>query len=351
MANKKRKKILIRVDGSKRIGMGHIYRTITLANYLKKHFGFEIVFVSRNVVASRKLIMKNDFAVHFLPFNISKVKEMITLKGILDIERPDFVIVDLLNHVLDISYMRRLRYNEKVSLIAFVDRHTKTPVDADIVFNTSVFQKEHYYKTDRHTRYYLGFNYLILPEEYLDFKVRKKILGKSVKHIMICMGGADHHNLTFKILKAIDQSRFKYECNIVLNSDFIDRSVLDRLMVNMQHKINVHYNVKNLVKLLRRADVAITAGGYTHVERMCAGVPGIVINQLLHQAKLSNWIMGQGGTLDLGLHKSVAAANILSSFDELICDYDLRKAMSKRGRQLVSGQGLKNISRVITKCS
>ncbi|MFC1568339.1 UDP-2,4-diacetamido-2,4,6-trideoxy-beta-L-altropyranose hydrolase [Candidatus Margulisiibacteriota bacterium] len=341
------KKILIRADGSKRIGMGHIYRTITLAKYLRKNYGFEIFFVSRKIAAVQRIIVDNDFSACFLPYNISKKREIGLLREILLDQQPDIIIIDLLNHSLDRSYMSSLRYSGQVGLVAFIDRHTKTIVDADMVFNTSVFQKYNYYENDGRTRYYLGFDYLILPEEYMEVKEKKRDPRKTVKRVMICMGGSDHNNLTFKVLKAIDKSCSFYDCDVVLNSDFVDRPALAQLVSKMKHKINVHYDVKSLVELLGRADMAITAGGYTHVERMCAGVPGVVINQLCHQAKLSNWIMEQKGTLDLGLHKQVRTNDILCSFDHLIGDFEYRKAMAERGRQLVSGQGLRNISQAI----
>ena len=40
----RRKKVLIRVDGYNKIGLGHIYRTIVIANHLNNH---DVLFVSK----------------------------------------------------------------------------------------------------------------------------------------------------------------------------------------------------------------------------------------------------------------------------------------------------------------
>src|SRR3989339_454384 len=114
-----RKKILIRVDGSKHIGMGHVYRMLTLANYLRNKNGFAFVFVVRNCVSSVRLIQDSGFPVTALPFGISLNREIQELADILRYHSPSMVIVDVLHFDRDVRFMGSLRYNKDVVIVAY----------------------------------------------------------------------------------------------------------------------------------------------------------------------------------------------------------------------------------------
>lgn len=340
------KKILIRVDGHKRIGMGHVYRTINLANYIRKYYKYKVVFITRNNRASLELLERNQFKYFSLQFNLSRKEEIKNMGDIIEIEKPDVIIIDVLKSCFDDAYINAFRKNNNVCIVVFIDNHRKSIINADIVFNTSLYQKKEYYKDIENTKYYLGFDYLIIPEKYIGIK-RRNIINRPVQKVIICMGGTDHHNLTFKVLKAIDKSHHDFECDVVLSSSFFQKTYVERILKKIRHKISIYYDVDSLFDFFKTADLAITAGGYTHVERISSGVPGIVINQLVHQAQLSKMIAKYIATVDLGLYKYISNQYILKSFNDLIDNYDLREHISQQGIKLVNGKGLENISKII----
>ncbi len=326
--------------------MGHIYRTLLLSNYIRKKYGYECIFISRNNKPTLNLLKKNNFKFYPFKFNISKEEEKQQLKQILLIEKPDTIIADVLKNCFDSSYMLCFKWDNRIPVIAFIDAHEKTAINADIVINTSLAQRKDYYSESKNTKYYLGFDYLILPEQYINSEKRKN-LNESVKKIMICMGGTDHNNLTFQVLDAIDKSLHNFECDIVISSSFFSKDEVSSRLKILSHKVNIFFDSDSLYNHFKDADMAITAGGYTHVERMCAGVPGIVINQLVHQAQLSRFIMEQGATLDLGLHNNITDERILEAFNDLIEDFALRESIMVNGNKLVDGKGLERVAQVI----
>jgi len=340
------KKIIIRVDGHKRIGMGHLYRTINLAKYIRKHYKYKIIFITKNNKASLRLLDRNQFKYFTLQFNISRKVEAKNIKDIIKAEKPDVIIIDVLKGCFDKIYMDAFRINNNVCIVSFIDSHRKSIINADIVFNTSLYQKKEYYKDIEDTKYYLGFDYLIIPEKHMESQ-RKIIINRQVRKVLICMGGADHHNLTFKVLKAIDKSHHDFKCDVVLSSSFFKKTYIERVLKSIRHKVSIYYDVDGLFGLFKTADLAITAGGYTHVERISSGIPGIVINQLVHQAQLSKMIAKHMATVDLGLYKNISSQCILKSFNDLVENDDLRKKISKQGIKLVNNRGLENISKII----
>ncbi len=344
--NTKTNKILIRVDGHKRIGMGHIYEMLQLSRYMNKHYGAEVVFITRNNEAALNLILNDQFEYYALPFNISRKREIEEIRRIINIENPSVLILDLLRIYHDNDYMVRIRSRKDLNIIVFTNTHSKKPINADIVFSLSLCQDEAYYANDKSNKYYFGFDYIILPEEYLTIN-GKDYHKQKVERVMLCMGGSDHNNLTFRILKATDASNHKFEYDLILNSSFFKKEYVDSFVNKLNHKVNVHYDIKGICSILHKSDMAITAGGNTHIERMCSGVPGIVISQLKHQEKSVRKITEYGATINLGSHKQVSDNEILKTFDSLIENSEKRARLVDRGRKLVDGQGIKRVSRII----
>ncbi|MFA5088670.1 MAG: UDP-2,4-diacetamido-2,4,6-trideoxy-beta-L-altropyranose hydrolase [Candidatus Omnitrophota bacterium] len=341
-----KKKIVIRADGYKRLGMGHLYRNLTLARYLRKYYKKEIIFITRNNGIAKKILKDNSFKTYLLPFNMSRGAETKQLRNILARERPGLIIVDLLHDCLDPSYMKVMRYAAGVRVVAFIDTHQRRAVNADIVFNTSPYHEKEDYRELRDTAYYFSYDYLILPETYLGFRP-KRTIKKEVSRIMVCMGGSDHNNLSLGVVKAIDKSPFDFTCDVVMSSGYFSRMEVNRSLQGARHQVNVHYDTDGLYELLSMADIAITAGGNTQAERMCAGVPGMVISQLRHQEQYSDAIAKLGAGLHLGFHKEVTAKDILAALNHLIRDRELRRRMALKGRELVDGKGLKRIADII----
>ena len=340
----KKSKIFIRADGSKTIGMGHLYRQITLALYLKSRY--EISFIIRGNNAVRSLLKKYPFKVYEIPSGLSKALEMQVVIKLLKIHTPDVVLVDMVRLVADKSYMTIMRSGGSKTL-AFTDAPTKQIIEADCVISSDLSQKEDYYRAIHKTKYFLGLDYTLVDERYSKLKIRKTS-NADIKTLLICMGGADNHNLTYKVLKAIDINPHDFRCDVILNSSFFDPDQVKQFIGALKREVRVYYDVDGVYAFLKRADLAITSGGLIHLERLCAGVPGIAINQILRQEHLSRDLAERNGTLNLGLYHSVSAGNINKALNALIENKDLRKRIRSNGLKIMDGRGLSRVAEIIS---
>jgi len=339
-------KLLIRADGHKRIGMGHLYEMLQLAEYMAQNYAAEIIFVTRNNLAALELFQSSRVKYYPLPFNISRKKEILEINRISAFEKPDILILDLLRVYHDSQYMHGLKNGNTFKSVVFSNTHSKRPINADIVFSYSLYQKSSYYAEARNTTYYLGYDYILLPVDFIE-KSGRHNNRQTVNRVMVCMGGADHNNLTFSILKAIDVSEKEFVIDLVLNTSFFDKTQVASFKEKMKHRVDVHYDIKGIACVLNRADMAITAGGNTLIDRMCAGVPGIVITQLKNQEKSVRKIAESGATIDLGFFKRVTSDELLKTFDHFFDNRNLRISISKKGRKLVDGKGIGRVAEII----
>ena len=98
--------MIIRVDGYREIGLGHIYRTLTLAHNIFDH---EVIFLmDKQYDLGIKLIEKQNFKIEFL-------SKILYLK--LEIS-PDIIINDILDTSTD--YMLKLK-NMGIKVFNFED--------------------------------------------------------------------------------------------------------------------------------------------------------------------------------------------------------------------------------------
>ena len=338
--------IAVRADGHKRIGMGHLHRMLTLARHLRETRKAEIVFITRNNRSALDLIDARGFRTWPLPYSISRRLEIDHLVRLIDRHRPDLLLVDLLQRCHDSGYMRSLAGAGPGRLAAFTDTHAPAAVEADVVFNASIFQKAADYPAAQQGRYRLGLAYVILPQGYAAAAETYQLKAVPEK-VVVCMGGADHHDLTCPVVAAIDESRSRFSIDIVVSRAFFDPDAMARFAAALKHETRLIYDADGLLEHLWAADMAVTAGGTVMVERMCLGVPGMAVSQLRHQDRFVKEIARQGAVVDLGPHPDLDRSSILGAFDALFCDPDRRRQISDRGKSLVDGRGLQRIAAIL----
>ena len=347
ISSQKLRKIVIRVDGHKKTGMGHISRMITLAKYLNELGGFKIVFVAKKSQPALDIIRRHRFTVHVIEINLSVEQELNELSEVFILEVPDVIIIDVLGASDDCFYLNGIKERSGALTISFNDTHERMPeLPADIVINSSIIQMR-----DRAVisqKNYLGLDYCLLAPEYANDSLLES-RPESVKRVMVCMGGVDQNSLTFKVLKILDASVNVFEFDVILSRAFTDQGKMSQITRSMRHVANVNYDVDGIYGLLCSVDLAVTAGGNAHSERVCAGVPGLVISQENHQYESALEYEKYGATISQGLHSDLNEVELLKSFNVLLESPQLQRDMVASGLALIDGRGLYRISNLIMK--
>ena len=107
--------------------------------------------------------------------------------------------------------------------------------------------------------------------------------------------------------------------------------------------ITLQQNVTNMPELMAWADIAIAAGGSTNWELAFMGLPSLVITVADNQKDITAKLDRQGVIINLGWHEDVTIEGLSLSIQDLIGDRPHRETMSKKGQQLVDGNGAKRV--------
>ncbi|CDM68813.1 glycosyltransferase [Clostridium bornimense] len=311
MMNKK--VIYIRADGGSSIGMGHIMRTIILANELKKKY--KIIYVcldDKNYINGIKFIKDRGF----------EVKLILDEEEILKIENS-IIIVDKYN--LSSDYYNKLAINNKV--IIFDDNCTLDFYYGNIVLNQNAYAKELEYKCNSSTKLLLGNDYTLLREE---FRMKTPIeVNSDVKNIMITLGGSDDRNLTEIIIKQLIDEEFTI--HIIIGQAFIHEAALRKY----ESDNVILYKNPSISDVMKKSDILICGCGSTIYEGLKLGVPIIGLVLAENQVNLGKYLSKNNIIINSDINN--IKKNILS------LDYEKRCFFSNKGKSIIDGIGYRRV--------
>lgn len=323
----KQKKILVRVDGNREIGLGHVYNMLTILENFKND---EILILMNN---EKKLgydkLKKSGFKIKFFKSN----NEML---NIIQKYEPEMIFNDILN--TSEKYMKKIReYN---SFIVNFEDLGKGRKIADLVFNPIYFSKN-----SSKTEFY-GEKFACVRKEFRGKKIHST--RKNVKKISISFGGTDPTNKTIKVLKILHMIHLKnIEINVILGLGFLKRDKIKTIvkkMNNQDYKISIIEKPDNISKYIHNSDFTITSNGRTVFEIGAMEIPMIAIAVNNREKKHSFVKYSEGG------YHIDATSNFerkLPKYIKKMLDYENRKRFSENLSKKDLLNGTKRLSEKI----
>ena len=321
-----RKRIILRADGYKKIGMGHIYNCITMAYNLIEH-DVMIVTMADAAVGVEKLKETN------LPYHtINNDKELFEF---IKEFNPDIFVNDCLD--TEIDYIKKLK--SMIPRVVSIEDLGPGIKVADAVIN-ALYDDVKFYP-----HVYSGYKYVCLRDEFQ--LARPNVWSAKVRNVLVMFGGTDPANLNKMLYKIITKISSQYP-NIMFK--FITGIGYDNesngVVSIPDRNIYVYPNVPCVSKFMKDADLAITSQGRTIFELAMMGVPSIVLSQNKREsthkfAKLEN------GFLNLGIGELVDEEVVGNTVDWLINTPTIRKNMYELMISLDLKAGVKRVRKII----
>ena len=327
------KSILFRADGNDKLGLGHIVRCLALADELKKYLDLEVKFITKYEEGKKNIEEKN--------YNVTLVEDD-ELSQISNLTTGDTLLVtDFLN--TDNRYISEIRRKTGLKVVC-IDNNTKLKrIDADIVINANVFDKGET-KVIGTTRYFWGPKYMVLRKEFEEaFKEKKKLIVE-VKEILVMFGGTDPKGYTLKVADALKKLQNSVHITLILGPGFSYSNKLDEI-ISEDGKFDVFSDPRNLIKLMKKADMAITAAGITLYELAALGVPSIAVPQAKHQEDIAKAFEIFGACINIGV--SPDNKQIYKSTIRVMGDDSLRRQLSENAPKFVDGKGAERVIKLL----
>jgi len=342
-------KIVIRADASLHIGTGHLIRCRTLAGELRQR-GADVQFICRDPSGpAAAALAPAGFRVLALTswggggarvgagrLGAPQAQDAEEARRALDGTRADCLIVD--HYALDAEWEQAMR--PYAGRIMAIDDLADRSHDCDILLDQN-------YGSDAPGRYealvppmcrlLLGPRYALLQPEYRRHIPRLR--GK-VERVLVSFGGSDGNNATGLALEALSAPELSHlHVDVVVGTANPNRSALEA-QAGRRGRAEIHGPQPHLADLMERADLAIGAGGSTTWERLCLGLPALVVAIADNQVPASQALAAAGLIDYAGPHESLTAGSLKEKIAQLLNDEERLLALSRGGPVAVDGWGV-----------
>jgi len=330
--------LLIRVDSSVDIGAGHIMRCLALAEAWHD-FGGRVIFVVAKGAPEIETRLKSEGIEVFClktqaggQDDASQTTRLALKKG------ACWIVVD--GYHFGAEYQKNIK-NSGLHLLFIDDYGHAGYYYADIILNHNAYASESLYvNRSPSTKLLLGNRYALLRRDFLKWREYGRETLDVAHKVLVTMGGTDPHNVTLKVIRALQQIKVaKIEAVVVVGEFNQHYDELRTAAKDPRLSIRFESSTSNMSELMAWADVAVSAAGVTSLELAFMGIPNILLILADNQRLVAEYMNKVGAAINLGWHQDVSSDKIAEALTKLLADANMRREMAQRGRELVDGDG------------
>ena len=313
---------VFRCDASRKLGIGHVIRCLTLADYIKSHENNNISFAMRRSKLGIEMVRKryNVFTPGETRFNYSKWLIDIILET-----ESKYLIIDSRDKLLK-SDLRLIKKNTKVKVITIDDPEDKR-LECDVVLSPPVYQIDLMSWEGFKGKLFKGWEYVLLRDE---FRLIHSNSENSIAHILLSMGGTDNKNLTLDFIKIFNKVKLSFKLIIIIGPGYLYKTTLQQELSKVSFPYEVYYDPVSISKIMTRADFSVITFGQTAYELVALGIPGLYIFHTKDHYMSSKVFIDKGLGLSIGYADSFNIENNLILLEKLIYNVDLINDMKNK---------------------
>jgi UDP-2,4-diacetamido-2,4,6-trideoxy-beta-L-altropyranose hydrolase len=254
-------KIWFRADGNHRMGLGHLIRSLALAQMLKSDFDVQFVCmeISDRIIADFK-----SADIHVIKINQEE-------SFFNTVNAEDVAVLD--GYQFDVEYQRQLK--SRGCVLVCIDDMNDREYLADLIINPAPAIQRSKYNVPPGTRFALGPDYALLRSVFTE-KSRNGMKKHQLNTVFICFGGSDAQNLTTQTYIEVKNSAIFSKIILVTGSSFEHREEL-LSEIQSDKKVSYHHAIsaEQMAELMEVSDVAIVPSSGILIEVLALGIPAI----------------------------------------------------------------------------
>ncbi len=330
-------RVLFRVDGGSEMGMGHVYRSLAIADALRDGSRASLAFLmSAQHGEGLKTVTQYGY-----PVRLAGEAAQAAYLDLIRDYAPDILINDLPS--LDASYLAALSHlgATTVNLVDTLDDLERTEAYAQVI--VSVMNEER----ETPENFYGGPAYAILRRHFRD-TARHKEIREQPRLVVLTFGGSDPQALSLKAARALQALPAEVEVVAVAGPAFSYQKEFEALQASLRRRVPLMKQLEgHIADLMFAADLVLCSGGMTVYEIAALGTPGLVLAQNTREQARMAAFARRGSVEFLGLGTEVGEAQILERTRSLLLDVAARRGMSERGRAMVDGLGAERAAELV----
>lgn len=336
---KKRIRILFKISGGDKIGLGHIRRSMDLAEFLQDHYNAEIFFCC-NPLDPAILRNRYGFPFFFIPTGTDDTQRV---RQIVQNYRINVVIIDDIQISEDMCSAIKEQC-QKTRIIA-LDHFTYTNTNLDMIINllnqntevedpSSVFPGQ----------YREGVCYAIIRDALIRAGEQRKVPEGSGLQIVVTFGGADMRGNTLKVLNLLSEIERPFSVCVIIGP-MVNNPEKIALAAKKLQNCSVVISPDDYDERVANADLGFIGGGTTMLEFCALGIPVIVVPQNAAEARFASQFE-QKGAVAL-LKDDCSEGRMIDMIAGILGDKQVLSRMTTAQLKMVDSQGKDRIARMI----
>jgi spore coat polysaccharide biosynthesis predicted glycosyltransferase SpsG len=304
------------IEASHSKGMGHLFRMLNFAKYLKKQKE-DFIFLINNNDKTNNILQDSNISYEVVDLNdITSNWESSIIKKY----SIRYWINDRLNTTKQHSLYTK---NQDIKLITFDDLGDGAK-NSDINICGLFFNNDNL----KGKKILKGVEYLILNNEIDKYKKERT----EIKNILVTLGGSDTYGVTIKVLKLL--KKYNIKATIHTGISFEHNKELEKELTKEYHYITY---VSSFIEEFNKYDLAITGGGVTPFEANASGLPCLIVANELFEIPNGEFLDSINSSKFIGYYNNIDESifNDLSKLDI--------NSMSKNGMKNLNTQAIKKI--------
>ena len=253
-----KQKVIIRADGNTEIGLGHVIRSLALADMLKEHFNciFATRFLSTHIESEANKVCS-------LIIKLPETEDEHLSKFLSFITGDEIVVLD--NYFYSTDYQKSIK-DKGAKLVCIDDIHDKHFV-ADAVINHAGGSRSDDYSIENYTKLYLGFKYALLRRSFLE----TESTIQDNNNVLICLGGADPNNDTLNVLDFVTKKCPEYNYHVVTGNAYVYKKELHSYTEKKDNiTLYASLNETEMCELMQNCSRAICSPSTVSLEYLCS---------------------------------------------------------------------------------
>lgn len=335
--------LLIRADGSARIGSGHVMRCLAVAQGWQRSGGRAVFVQAESTPSLENRLRASGMEVLHLDVARGSTQDAEQTAGLALERDAAWVVAD--GYCFGAGWQRAIK-DAGLRLLLWDDYGHAEYYSADLVLNQNFHATaEMYSRREPYTRLLLGPRYAQIRGEFIEWRGWKREIPAVARKVLVTMGGADPDNVTGKVVQAL-ASLPNVEAVVVAGGNNPNIEALRSAAAPLSSSVRLVVDAQNMPELMAWADIAVSAGGSTCLELAFMGLPSMVIALNDEQLEIAVALNRSGVGVNLGEYRKLGVERLATALESILNDLALREQMNERGRQLVDGMGA---YRVITR--
>ncbi|MCK5126028.1 MAG: UDP-2,4-diacetamido-2,4,6-trideoxy-beta-L-altropyranose hydrolase [candidate division Zixibacteria bacterium] len=351
-------RVVFRTDSSEQIGTGHVWRCLTLADYLTTQ-GDVCTFICRDLPGNIiKQIERRKHDVISLPpppsngkKYLSATEQWLEMKTGKDAGQTaaelgkigdiSWLVID--HYGIGIEWEQIINTKCGLDRIFVIDDLANREHKCDLLLDQNLNSDDDRYRDylPDSCKVLLGPPYALLRPEFIETRQNISERTGDVERVLIFFGGVDADNATAKTMQAfLKFADNNIHLDVIVGTANPHYNSIREIARELPH-CDIYKNVDDMAEFMAEADLAIGAGGTTAWERAWLGLPSLIIILAENQRAGTEALAKSGAAWNLGLINELSSDDIRASVDYASKSPEEMKKMS-RAAMRIFGPGKKS---------